>query len=372
MATPEKEQMARAIAAMKEPERSRVLGILDNLKGFTRSLTLRAKAQSNQGYRVFTFADLRERAQDQTTPVVETLVPARTINLAAGDSGIGKSPFFYQMAFCVGAGIPFLGYPTQQRKVVIVDSENGDEASVSLEERLCEHLRVDLQMVEQNVIVVRRFDSSQAFADMVREVRPGLIIIDTLRTFEPDAEMKPNEAAKMLGDLHMLAQAYDTSIILIHHLKKPDKEHPRPKLADTQVLEWLQSACGVRALVNQTDVRIGLDASGSDDAPALTLRGFQRVVGEFGPFTIERLFSDDGEAIGYQRKVGTQLLENFVYQEAFRKLPDVFRFKDVESILNRGKSSVVHFLNKCATAGILSKDAHSKQYRKVHTAPARD
>ena len=73
-------------------------------------------------------------------------------------------------------------------------------------------------------------------------------------------------------------------------------------------MTWLNMACGARALINQSDVRIAFDVSagarrvaadlrkgGSGEDVGLVVKGFERLRGEFGPLYLARDCNDEGE-----------------------------------------------------------------------------
>ena len=62
--------------------------------------------------------------QTQKQFLVQGLLPAKSIAFAAGDSTIGKSPLVHQLALAVAEGVPFLGMPTKQSRVLLFDLEN--------------------------------------------------------------------------------------------------------------------------------------------------------------------------------------------------------------------------------------------------------
>ena len=96
----------------------------------------------NEGHRV-TLADLRHSVAQRPGDVIEGLIPEHSVNILVGDSGIGKSPLMHQMAYAVGAGVPFIGYETRPADVLIVDFENSDRGRIELGERICRCLEID-------------------------------------------------------------------------------------------------------------------------------------------------------------------------------------------------------------------------------------
>jgi hypothetical protein len=53
--------------------------------------------------------------------IIEGLLPADDVRVAVGDSGLGKTPWAYQLGLCVTAGKPFLGHATQASRVLYYD-----------------------------------------------------------------------------------------------------------------------------------------------------------------------------------------------------------------------------------------------------------
>src|SRR5215469_4534586 len=53
--------------------------------------------------------------------LVQEYIKRHSLTLAVGASGLGKSPWCYQLAICVAAGLPFLGLATEQARVLYCD-----------------------------------------------------------------------------------------------------------------------------------------------------------------------------------------------------------------------------------------------------------
>jgi hypothetical protein len=115
--------------------------------------------------------------------------------------------------------------------------------------------------------------------------------------------------------------------VFTHHLRKRGKE-ARPSLVD-ETHAFFQESCGALALVNHTDLRLGIDVSTKGEAD-LVLAGFLRGIGKVGPFHLAREYDDDGEPDGYRMLSGVEHL-NGPYRAAYHALPDQFRFKDIKT-----------------------------------------
>jgi AAA domain len=299
--------------------------------------------------------------------VADGLIARGSLNFVAGDSGLGKSPLFYQLGLCVAAGIPWLGVPTTKGRVIYLDFENGELQSQRLRNSLIRHL--GLTECPGNFLT-HYGDSTVSLEMLIAEARPSLVVVDTLRAYRPDFEKDNTTAGTIIKNLRSAIR--DTAILFIHHTKKPG-EHGVPSLEDTPPLQWLNQACGARAMVNQTDFRLGIDlakprrsasaeAIVAQDDVALVLRGQRRVFGEFGPIYVARCFDEEGEPIGYKKISGVELLP-VDQQQIYDSLSPTFSFSEAQRIYGKSASSVDNFLKKCVRLDIARK--LPKGYEKV-------
>jgi RecA-family ATPase len=49
------------------------------------------------------------------------MLRTKSVNIMAGDSGIGKSPLLCQLGLSVASGLPFLGMAAEQGAVLYLD-----------------------------------------------------------------------------------------------------------------------------------------------------------------------------------------------------------------------------------------------------------
>jgi hypothetical protein len=315
------------------------------------------------------------------TFVVEGLVPERSIALVVGDSGLGKSPLLYQAALCVASGIPFLGRPVRQGRVLYLDYENGVGDVEDMVTQLSLHLGLtgkpeDLLLWNLNDSPPKWGQPGYRAIDMIREVRPSLAIVDSITAFHPGIEEKNSTATQVFQEFRSIMRDCGTSIAAIHHLKKQsDKpEYAPPPLEGSNFRQWFRQARGCRYLINGSDVRIGIDEPGVSGAVynsgstqeeiALVLRGFGRVRGEIPLTYLARVLDEGGEALGYKKLTGASLLFNEGQSATFGKLPDAFRFKDAKHAYGKGPQATDDFLKKCCNLGILHKVGKGR-YEKV-------
>jgi AAA domain len=297
--------------------------------------------------------------------VVEGLISTGSIGIVVGDSGLGKSPLLYQLALSVAAGIPWLGMRTSPGPVLYLDFENGPMDSQALRDSVLRHLELPCP---ENFRSCYHVSDMNHLTHIVEAAKPSLVIIDTLRSFDPSAEENNTKAGSFIKSLRAISQAHRTAFLFIHHIKKQGTGFlsGNASIEGDSILQWLNQACGARALVNQTDFRIGVDRTSKASA-SLIVRGHVRIRGEFGPLYLARAFDDAEEPIGYCRLFGVEFLENKDQQTAFDKLPLAFSFKEAKAVYGRQDEATNSFLKKCALVGIVRKVAKGR-YEKVPCA----
>ncbi len=241
-----------------------------------------------------------------TTHLVEGLIPPRSVNILVGDSGIGKSPLAYQLGLAVASGAPFLDMPVRRGKVLLVDFEN----SLADVQWIMEQQRKHLGLAECPCTFQVWPMNLDPLQDKVEEViaifAPDLVILDSLRSFSPAMESDNRAAVEQIKSLRVTAAEHGTAFLLIHHIRKrsPLGRFGVPAspsgLEEGDVMDWLLRTSGVRALINQTDVRLALarsSRSAGAEEDTLILRGHFRTRGEVGPFLLRRKRADgNGES----------------------------------------------------------------------------
>jgi len=317
-----------------------------------------AVASQRHSHGFVTLGELERICRAQpSNHIVEGLIPADDVHVAVGDSGLGKTPWAYQLGLCVASGKMFLGHAVKQGRVLYYDLENGREEILEVSRSLCGYLGISSFPPEFHVL--RDEGNPVPLRDAAEEHSPLLVIVDTLRAFRPGAESKNEEMASFLGECKRVARQYHCAILLLHHIRKPG-ENAVPLLETSPVLEWLLQASGARALINQTNTRIAFDVprgglSQASDA-ALVVKSFVKMRGESGPFYLARVLDGDGEPVGYRRIVGCQLLGNQEQEEAFRRLPDApkqFTFKEARYAYGKTDNPTRQWLKKCEAAGLI-------------------
>jgi hypothetical protein len=341
-----------------------------------------------QKWSVYSHGDLKQRVREIGSDkyLVEGLLPDRSLGLLVGDSGLGKSPLVYQMAVCIAAGIPFLDRAVKQSNVLCMDFENGLGQVAEMLDSICQHL--GLSGAPNNLVLWNINDAETKYGqpghtalDVIRQVRPDLVIIDSLTGMFSDIEERNSYAIKYLQQLRELIRECGTSSFSLHHIKKPsdDPRYAPPSLETcSNVRQWFLQARGARALINGTDIRLGVDTpeignvliakEKNKEEIALVMGGFGRVRGEIPLTYLSRYSDESGEPLGYGVVSGVSLLFDKEREEALAKLPEKFRFKDAKQALGKADQATQDFLNKCIGLRLVHKISKKEGYEKLIVA----
>src|SRR6266566_6935683 len=134
-------------------------------------------------------------------------------------------------------------------------------------ERISLHLGLtsapdDLYLWSLNDCEQRFGQKGHTLLDILRDVKPTLVIIDSLGSYSPDAEEKNSSATRMLRDFRALARDCRTTTVLVHHRRKQPRkaDESAGPLENANVRQWFQDARGASSLINGSDIRLGVDA----------------------------------------------------------------------------------------------------------------
>jgi hypothetical protein len=209
----------------------------------------------------------------------------------------------------------------------------------------------------------------EALTKTIAFTRPLLFIVDPMRAFFPRTETGGEETTTTYSFQRGLSKKYGCAWADLHHMRKRDKNpFCAPDLADDP-MTWLQEAAGSRALVNNSDLRLGIEAVTSSLSGAdLLVGGFRRGAGKLPAFLLGRVFDEGDEPMGYELLTGVSTL-NIQHQNLFTQLGPSFRFKDVrEQLGGKSDSAAAKFLEACLQAQVICAEGEHKKkhYNKVN------
>jgi predicted ATP-dependent serine protease len=169
------------------------------------------------GQRVLSLAQYREQRGDITEP--EALAyglayPGRVTLLSAKEK-LGKSTLVSAMLSAISQGREWLGHPTTQAPVLIVElEEHPDDLVLKLARFDADGRR--LQMLFDLPVEGR----DQALFEAVSKVEPSVVVIDSLSAFVEHEKPSSGDASAWTAAVRpfvKLARDFNCAVILIHH-----------------------------------------------------------------------------------------------------------------------------------------------------------
>ena len=184
--------------------------------------------------RFFTASDLHGKAIPPREWLVDGLVPMNTVTLLGGDGGTGKSLLALQLATAVATDAAWLGKHTESGKALFISAEDDKH---ELHRRMADIARAnDIALSDLKNLHMRslagedallatlgadgRLTASGLYAEvskMVDEVRPKLIILDTLADLFPGNENDRTQARQFIGLMRRLAHVCHSAVVVLAH-----------------------------------------------------------------------------------------------------------------------------------------------------------
>jgi hypothetical protein len=176
--------------------------------------------QATGGFSLIRLADLLARPDRPVEYLVENLLVSGTVSCVAAKPKVGKSTFARNLCLAVSRGEGFLGLKTKQGECIYLALEERDE-DVKNDFRAMgadgsEPIYVHAAAAPAEGIV--------ALCDLVRQLRPVLVVIDPLfRIARIRDEKAYAETYDALGPLIDVAREAGTHVLLTHHAGKSAK-----------------------------------------------------------------------------------------------------------------------------------------------------
>ncbi len=248
---------------------------------------------------------LRQMQFEAKSPLIDGLLNEGETALFVGKAKVGKSRFTLQLTISVASGVPFLGFavPTN-RKVLYLDLENSPEItqrrSTGMESDKTWWGNVAFycpQTLSEIQISLIRNRGLERLTEMVRNVDPCLLVVDTLRLAMIGGE--ENNACDILQALTAVSSLRRIkprlAAILVHHTRKSVVGGPKLR---QDPAGWIETASGHFALVGHTDLAFGIERETQDSGPSIYFSGVAR------NHSVPLLMLEDCQDLTYRRLTG--------------------------------------------------------------------
>lgn len=217
---------------------------------------------------LLSWKELSEKRYEKAQFLIDPYLPREGVVLLWAGSSVGKSPLTWEMARAVGEGGHFFGLPATEGRVLYVEVDTPEQL-------LADRLR--LGKVAKNVwfLVMKPLsvptlseEEKQEFAEAKEEVKPDLVILNTLRKLH-DLDDKESRTPKVVYGFfqHLFPKS---TLLFVHHERKQN--------VDPRMLQHDQEDySGSKAWINDAQVGLHLkphdskELGGEKKAPNLNL-----------------------------------------------------------------------------------------------------
>jgi hypothetical protein len=198
-----------------------VAGIIEKIRTEISSIE-RAAAIATTAVNLRTMDDIL--AYEDPEPLIEGLIPRHSIVVLSGWTGDGKTLVSHEVERSVCEGFPVFGNPAfnvhRPGMVILFDEET---PAPMLKERLVRmgfHSALPFRIGHFTGLRLDDENHFQIILTLVRELRPELVVFDSLIRFHMQEENDASGMAPIMGKLRQLANL--TTVIVIHHTVKAD------------------------------------------------------------------------------------------------------------------------------------------------------
>lgn len=166
--------------------------------------------------------DLEQAGGADIEWVVPGIFAQGALHMITSEPGAGKSTWMAAAGYAVCDGLKFMGRPTSQRPVLLLDAENPLPAVRERFNRLTiktsERFKVWGQWVGEDPPSA----GGAIVLDWVERCAPKpLIIVDSVIAFHPGAENDSNETRQYMAQYRALT-ALGATVVLLHHIGKSE------------------------------------------------------------------------------------------------------------------------------------------------------
>lgn len=195
---------------------------------FATQIELNAFQEKSKKFQFLNFDEAAEAAKSASNkPLIKGLIDQGAMSVGYGDSNVGKTFVFMDVAYHVAAGIDYGGMRTTQARVVYVAAEGGNGAKrriQALKEKYGAPADPSAFLLLPSPVDLRRPDADlNPFLEAVKAIGApvGLIIVDTLsRALAGGDENSSVDMGAIVKHFDVIRNATGAHLMIVHHTGK--------------------------------------------------------------------------------------------------------------------------------------------------------
>lgn len=154
---------------------------------------------------------------------IENILPKQGTLLLYGAPKVKKSWLTEYMGFCLATGTPWLGFSTEQSKILISNFEISPISYAWRLKDMAVHFSVQdnfFYEVSPMLLYLDNQENFNLFTRVLRRVQPQVLILDCLSACFGGDENSGEAMASFIEKLNIWRTDFDCSIVIVHHCNK--------------------------------------------------------------------------------------------------------------------------------------------------------
>jgi hypothetical protein len=342
----------------------RVLQLIEGAKPFK---------QTTREVKVWTLAELREAQFAVAKPLIDGMLAEGETIALIGRPKAGKSRLVQQLAIDVSRGVSFLGHAVKQpKRVLLLDLENRPQGARARFIRMSTAAPGDRNLLVYapdtlagNAVNLSTKDGIACLEEMVRELQPEVLIVDTWRLLLAGDENKTEVVVAGLKSLSRLREALPKlGSILVHHLRK-QRQCDNPARLRIDPARWVEAASGHYSFIGHVDACYGLEREVDRDSGEEMIV-FGGIARNAAPDTV--LLEEDTETLLFRVAEGEEAAQRIMTaaeKAIWASVSELreFTFSEaVETARTKNRKAVTSTLRKAESVGLIERGL-DKVYR---------
>ncbi len=167
-------------------------------------------------------ADWLEQPDQPERPIIDNLIEAGEAIAIVGSAKAGKSFMALQMALCIAAGLPFLGNPVHQRRVLVANLEVAAGQYKRRLRRMCDALQIDIASLRGWLTIQNLKDGGTNWETLRADadsVEADVVLVDPFYQIFEGEEVDEIAVQNAIQSMRRL-QAADKTLITVFHAPK--------------------------------------------------------------------------------------------------------------------------------------------------------
>lgn len=154
---------------------------------------------------------------------IQDILPKQGVMLVYGNPKVKKSWLVQYTAYCISIGEEWLGFRTEQARVLLAQFEISPLAYAWRLRDMARNFELQPQMLYETSPMLMYLDDDEnynRFMAVIRRIEPKVIILDCLAACFGGDENSGADMARLIERISVLKAECESSVILVHHTNK--------------------------------------------------------------------------------------------------------------------------------------------------------